>query len=239
MEHYPKNRKFDQSIKKENIKEIQPEEIIQEKKIEIPLQTIQKKSDIPIQEKKTPTFTKTPSPVVLNPIIVKEDKNEPRDKVKSKEEELTDEEKNANPKKVIKNPKEVEDGENKKNPDNTNFTNETVKVIGRITHFSSNLKLNEVIEFLAKHGIDKEKCWYFITEKNNEIHLIRNNEKGFQINPFVISFIDLKIKEKLTESNNQIKIVGNNHFSIISNIPTNLYETVKNGLIALLSQTKK
>jgi hypothetical protein len=219
IEHYPKNRKFDTQIKKENIKKIQPEEIIKEdKKIDIPIQTKQE-----VINKKIP-----------KPIIIEENKNLKKDDIKEKP-QIKEEE----PQKILKDPKKVEKEENDKNPQNKDFTSETVKVIGKITQFSGNLKLQEVIDFLAKHGIDKEKCWYFITEKNKEIHLIRNNERGFQMYPFVISFVDLKIKDKLTESKKQIKIAGNNNFSIISNIPDELYDLTKNSLIALLSQTKK
>jgi hypothetical protein len=199
-------------------------------KFEIIKENVQK----PIEQKPIPTQIKpivvqTPKQVV-QPNLIEENKNVPKDKIKNivKEEE---------PVKTIKTAEEVDEEDNKKNPENTNF-NETVKVIGKITQFSSNLKLSEVIDFLAKKGIDKEKCWYFITEKNGELHLIRNNDLGFKMQPFVLSFVDLKIKNKLTESKEQIKIVGNNQFSIVSNIPQELYETVKNGLIALLSQTK-
>lgn len=237
IEHYPKNTKFE-TIKKENIKEIQPEEIIQEdKKIDIPLQTQIRPAAKPVQQ---PVVKPEPKPIPV--VIVEENKNVAKDKLKDIESQVGTGE--GEPKKVIPNPKRIEKEDEEKNPDKTSFkTNETVKetvkVIGRITHFTGNLKIQEVIDFLAKKGIDKEKCWYFITEKNGEIHLIRNNEKGFQMQPFVISFVDLKIKDKLNESKEQIKIVGNNHFSIISNIPQSVYDTIKNGLITLLSQTKK
>lgn len=233
LEHYPKNRKFEQPIKKDNIKEIQPEEIIKEdKKIDIPIQTQIKPKSIPPTVQKPADEKKTIT--TIEPTLVEENKNEPK---KIENGNVSEDERD--PKKVRKSREEIEEEENKKNPENTNFTTETVKMYGKIVQFSSNLKLAEVIDFLAKKGIDKEKCWYFITEKNGELHLIRNNDKGFQIQPFVISFVDLKIKDKLTESKEQIKIVGNNHFSIISNIPQSVYELTKNGLIALLSQTKK
>lgn len=216
LEHYPKNRKFEQ---KNTITEIKAEEIVTEKK----------KVDIPLQTKPKPV---EPKPVqTINPIIVEENKND-KTKTNPKGEE--------EPEKVLKTQKEIDEDDDKKNPANKNF-NETVKVIGRITHFSSNLKLEEVQDFLAKKGIDKEKCWYFITERNNdEIHLIRNNERGFQIYPFVVSFMELKIKDKLTESKSKepMKINGNNQFTIIKNIPEDVFETIQNGLIALLSQTK-
>jgi len=217
LEHYPKNRKFEQ---KNTVTEIKAEEVVTEKKIDVPLQTQTKAK---VEEPKTVQ--------TINPVIVEENKND-KTKTNPKGEE--------EPEKVLKTQKEIDEDDDKKNPANKNF-NETVKVIGRITHFSSNLKLDEVVDFLAKKGIDKEKCWYFITERNNnEIHLIRNNEKGFQIYPFVVSFMELKIKDKLTESKSSepMKINGNNQFTIIKNIPEDVFETIQNGLIALLSQTK-
>jgi hypothetical protein len=212
LEHYPKNRNFEHA----NIKEVKAEEITQKKVLPTTVKPIQKPS---IKENKTD----------VKPLT----KTEPTKKVIKKEDEVV-------PKKSIQNPKEIEEIENNKNPENTNFTNETIRLIGKIVYFSEKLKLDDVINILAKKGIDKEKCWYFITEKNNnEIHIIRNNDKGYQIQPFVISFIDLKIKNQINEAVNQIKIKGNNNFSIISDIPNNLYEQIKNGLIALLSQIKK
>lgn len=214
LEHYPKNRKFEQP----SIKDVKAVEITQEKKV---LSTTVKPIQKPIQN-------------------IKETKVETKIDPKKKIIKNNDTEEKEMPKKIIQNPKEVEEIENNKNPENNNFTNETIKLIGRIVHFSEKLKLDDVIKVLQNKGIDKEKCWYFITEKNNnELHIIRNNDKGFQIQPFVISFIDLKIKNIINEATNQINIKGNNNFSIISNIPNNLYEQIKNGLIALLSQIKK
>lgn len=236
LEHYPKNRAFDQ---KNTITEIEAEEIVnEEKKIDIPLSNplSAPKPVIPVQTKPvTPPVQKKPvvenKTTTINPIIIEENKND-KSKINKVDDQIEKE-----PVKVLKTQQDIDEEDDKKNSEVTNF-NETVKVIGRITHFSSNLKLNEVIDFLAKKGIDKEKCWYFITERQGEIHLIRNNEIGFKMYPFVLSFVDLKIKEKLTESKQQMKIVGNNQFSVISNIPESVYETIKNGLIALLSQTK-
>lgn len=232
LEHYPKNRKFEQK-NTNTVTEIKPVEIVTEKKVDIPLQT-QTKTDPSkgVKGIEHPMIKPEGHPVqTINPVIIEENKND-KTKTNPKGEE--------EPEKVLKTQEEIDEDDDKKNPENKNF-NETVKVIGRITHFSGNLKLDEVVDFLAKKGIDKEKCWYFITERNNdEIHLIRNNDKGFQIYPFVLSFIDLKIKERLTESNSKepLKINGNNQFAVIKNIPSGVFESIQNGLIALLSQTK-
>ena len=150
--------------------------------------------------------------------------------------------KGEQPQKVLTDPKKLEKDEIEKNPDNSNPTNEVldsekkeIKVIGKVAHYTG-LKLQEVEDFLTNKGI-KEKCWYMVSEKNDEIHVIRNNDKGFKIQPFVLSFMEIQIKnKKLNENSSQIKIKGNNNFSIISNIPKDLYDLIRNGLIVLLSK---
>jgi len=149
--------------------------------------------------------------------------------------------KGEQPQKVLTDPKKLEKEEIEKNPDNSNPTNEMldskkeIKVIGKVTHYTG-LKLQDVEDFLTTKGI-KEKCWYMVSEKNDEIHVIRNNDKGFKIQPFVLSFMEIQIKnKKLNENSSQIKIKGNNNFSIISNIPKDLYDLIRNGLIVLLSK---
>jgi len=211
LEHYPKNRRFETTKK-----EIKPE-------------------PKPVVKETVKTVIKKVEPkIVETKVEPKNPENQSPNKIDKEEE----------PKKVLPDPKKLEKEEERKSPDNAVPIEEKVldskkevKVIGKVVHFSG-LKLQEVTDFLMKKGIDKEKCWYMISEKENgEIHVIRNNDKGFKIQPFVLSFMDIQIKDKhLNESSSQIKIKGNNNFSIISEIPNELYDLVRNGLIVLLSK---
>jgi len=137
---------------------------------------------------------------------------------------------------------ETEIDDMKNNPDNqVDLSIENVKLIGNLIYFK-NITYNQVNEMFNKNKLQKNKYWYLLTEKSNEIHIIKNNEKAFQIQPFVNALVShfLKSQNKLImESYNQIKISGNNSFSIISNIPNNIQKDLLNKIIFLLTDVKK
>jgi len=75
---------------------------------------------------------------------------------------------------------------------------------------------------------------YFIREKDNELHIVKIN-KGFEIKPFVESTIHYMLKNKMIKENiSSMKIIGNNSFCIMKNIPPKTYSTVKNILMKIL-----
>ena len=91
-----------------------------------------------------------------------------------------------------------------------------------------------------KKLLSKEDYWYLLTEKENEIHIIRNNQKGFEIQPFANALVVHFLKNKsINESVKQIKVAGNSNFSVVSNIPPNLRKPMLNSLIRLLSGITK
>jgi len=138
--------------------------------------------------------------------------------------------------------KEVEDEEMKNNPDDqVDLTvTENIKTIGKVI-FYKDIKYSEINNMFEKKLLSKETYWYLLTEKQNEIHVVRNNDKGFQIQPFVSTLVGHFLKQdgKLNENFNQIKVKGNNSFSVISNIPQNVHKQLLNSLIGLLSGVKK
>jgi hypothetical protein len=116
---------------------------------------------------------------------------------------------------------------------------DNIKAIGRLVYYTD-MKYSEITSMFEKRLLSKEEYWYLLTEKNSEIHIIRNNEKGFEIQPFVHALVGHFLKNKsLNEGANQIKISGNSNFSVVSNIPPNLKKPMLNSLIALLSGVKK
>jgi len=127
----------------------------------------------------------------------------------------------------------------KNSPENqVDLSIENVKVIGKVIYYS-NIKYSQIEKMFEKGILLKEKHWYSITEKQNEIHIIRNNDKAFEIQPFMNSLIShfMKSQNKLiTENYNKIKIVGNNNFSIISNIPPDIKKQLINNIIGLLTK---
>ena len=116
-----------------------------------------------------------------------------------------------------------------------------IKIIGKLVYFKD-IKYSQVVNMFEKNLLSKNQLWYLLTEKNNEIHVIKNNDKAFQIQPFINALVDhhLKNQNKLINENySKIKISGNNDFSIISNIPNDIHKSLLNNIITLLSGTKK
>ena len=241
LEHYPKNKKFE--TVKESVK-------VAEAKVETPKVETPKVETPKIVAPKIET-PKVVVPKVIVPKVVEANTDEqPKiastvDPVKLDTKKHSVEDSDVQKKKIpskeeakkIEKDKEASSPDNAKPETNEKLDSKTeVKVIGKVVHFNG-LKLQEVNDFLTQKGI-LDKCWYFVSEKSEtEIHIIRNNEKGFKIQPFVLSFMEIQVKgKKLNENASQIKIKGNNSFSIISEIPTELHDLVRNGLIVLLSK---
>ena len=136
--------------------------------------------------------------------------------------------------------KEEEDEEDKNTPDNqVDLTIEKVKTIGKLIYFTG-VKFSDINTMFEKRLLNKENYWYLLTEKSNEIHVIRNNSKAFEIQPFMNALVGHFLKDRtLNESASQIKVAGNNEFSVVSNIPQDIHKQLLNSLIALLSGIKK
>lgn len=142
---------------------------------------------------------------------------------------------------------EIEEEEVKNHPDEQvdltveNNALNNIKAIGKMIYYKT-VKYKEVNDLFEKKLLSKEDYWYLLNERINEIHIIRNNEKGFQMQPFANSLVGhfLKSQNKLiNESYGQLKVTGNSSFSIISNIPDNIHKQLLNSLISLLSGVKK
>ena len=142
-----------------------------------------------------------------------------------------------------KKKKVIEDSEeeiNKNTPDDqVDLTIEKIKTIGKLLYYKD-VKYSEINSMFEKKLLSKEDYWYLLTEKENEIHIIRNNQKGFEIQPFANALVVHFLKNKsINESVKQIKVAGNSNFSVVSNIPPNLRKPMLNSLIRLLSGITK
>lgn len=101
----------------------------------------------------------------------------------------------------------------------------TAKVFGKVVKLPKN---TDVVKFMDNIKIPRNKHWYLITEKEidnegNQLHLVKYNQEGINSLSFVAQLKEHYIKstddenmKKLFES---IKIVGNDKFTIIKNIP--------------------
>ena len=139
---------------------------------------------------------------------------------------------------------EVEEEEEKNSPDNqVDLTIEKIKAIGKLIYYKD-IKFSKITEMFEKKLLSKDTYWYLLTEKGNEIHVIRNNDKAFEIQPFMNALVGHFLKNTpkngmVNEGYGQIKVAGNDNFSVLSNIPQNVHKQLLNSMIALLSGVKK
>lgn len=117
------------------------------------------------------------------------------------------------------------------------MTKEQVKFYGKIVKFPKNTLAKEAYSFLNENKISKEKLWYFMIEKNNELHIVKYNEdKGFKINEFILELLKSYKNSNFKQLSENIKIKGNENFVILTNIFENNSTKIKEDLIKLLSK---
>ncbi len=101
----------------------------------------------------------------------------------------------------------------------------TAKVFGKVVKLPKN---TDVVKFMDNIKIPRNKHWYLVTEKEvddegNQVHLVKYNQEGVNANSFVAQLKEHYIKstndENLKKLFEGIKVVGNDKFSVIKNIP--------------------
>jgi hypothetical protein len=101
----------------------------------------------------------------------------------------------------------------------------TAKTFGKVIKLPKN---TDVVNFMENVKIARNKYWYIVTEKEvndegKEIHLIKYNQEGINSNTFVSQlkafYINSTTDENMKKMFENIKVVGNDKFSIIKNIP--------------------
>jgi hypothetical protein len=102
------------------------------------------------------------------------------------------------------------------------------KVKGKVLHFPFDTDFRLIESKFDDVKIPRDKHWYMITEKyndnkGNQIHLIKWNQNGVNANSFVEAlkkrYIDISSDAKMKDLFEKIRVVGNDKFSIIENIP--------------------
>jgi len=111
----------------------------------------------------------------------------------------------------------------------------------KIVHFPKNIMPSESYKLLENYNISKDKLHYIISKQpNNSISIIKYNENAdINLYKFVSQVVEYyKRNEKLKNSMNYIKIVGNEKWVILKNIPilenVNLIDTILVDLTKLL-----
>jgi len=111
------------------------------------------------------------------------------------------------------------------------------KLFGKVAQLP---KDSDAVKFMENIKIPRNKLWYVLVEKqNNELHMIKYNQDGVNVNQFVA---DLKKHYLKTYDNNnklkdifeKIHVVGNEKFSVIKNVPNILLGEKK--LLSLITE---
>lgn len=104
--------------------------------------------------------------------------------------------------------------------------NDDVDFIGKIAKFPKNAKASKAYSFLEDVKINKNKTWYILIEQqNNELQMIKYNVKaGVNLEKFVTDLkefykVSFKDKPALLKIIEKLKIVGEDKFVTIKNIP--------------------
>jgi predicted HAD superfamily phosphohydrolase len=102
-----------------------------------------------------------------------------------------------------------------------NKDKKTAKVKGKVLHFPFDTDLRVIESRYDDVKIPRDKHWYN-DDKGNQIHLVKWNQDGVSANSFVEAmkkrYIDIS-DDKMKELFEKIRVVGNDKFSIIENIP--------------------
>lgn len=102
------------------------------------------------------------------------------------------------------------------------MSNEKVNFYGKVAKMPKNTKAKSALTFLENIKVSKKKLWYVLIEKDeNELQCIKyNNKMGVNLKVFVEQLKEYHKKDQqLYEHIQNLKIEGNQVFSIIKNIP--------------------
>ena len=94
-----------------------------------------------------------------------------------------------------------------------------ISLIGKVAKFPKNVKAKNAYNFLENIKADKKKLWYILIEKDeNKLQCIKyNNKMGVNLTTFIEQIKEYHKKdEKLYEHIKNLKIEGNDKFSIIT-----------------------
>lgn len=153
------------------------------------------------------------------------------------------------PKKTTKVEKTIVDNTIIPEPKEEQTNESNVQLIGKIAKFPKNIKASNAYNFLENVKVSKKSTWYIMIEKmDNELQMVKYNYKeGINLTEFVNelksyykkSYLNNKDICKLIEN---IKVDGNDKFSMIKNIPLieidgqKMITKITEDLIKLLSE---
>lgn len=102
-------------------------------------------------------------------------------------------------------------------------SNKKVEMIGKVAKLPDG---EDALAFMENIKIPrKDSLWYVLVEKQeNELHMVKYNQDGVNANQFVAELKGYYLKhfdkqEKIKALVEKIKVVGNDKFSVIKDVP--------------------
>lgn len=117
--------------------------------------------------------------------------------------------------------------------------NENIKFIGKIAIIDGIESAKESFMLLENKNISKEKLWYFVFERKDELIFAKfNNKVGFKLKELTISLLNrYETKEPLLKSIiEKIEIDGKDDYVKLFNMTDKFKDLIKKDLIQLLSK---
>ena len=105
---------------------------------------------------------------------------------------------------------------------NINQDNNNIEFIGKVAKMPRNTKAKSAYNFLENIKVSKSKLWYILIEKDkNELQCIKyNNKMGVNLTMLIEGLKNYyENDEHIQKYIDELKIEGNDKFSIITNIP--------------------
>ena len=117
--------------------------------------------------------------------------------------------------------------------------NESMEFNGKVVSIKNISSASDAFMMLENKNISKNKLWYFILERQNELVVAKYNSKvGFKLKDLVVDMFQQYEKgaPEIKTILEKIKIDGKDEFARIINAPTKFRDIIKGDLIKLLSR---
>lgn len=129
---------------------------------------------------------------------------------------------------------------------------ETIKIEGKVAKFPKNTKADQALRIMETIKVNPNKLWYILIESQDDtLKMVKYNQHtGVNLNDYTNGLKNYYLQSSLSnECKEKIKlmeVVGEDTFSIIKNIPTDiilengttLISKIANDLISLLNNAK-
>ena len=127
---------------------------------------------------------------------------------------------------------------------------DNIELVGKVAKFPKNTKAVHALKFLENVKANPKKLWYIIIEdQDTDLKMVKyNRSQGVDLNEYTQKLKEYYIKyyentPEISSQLEQMKVEGENEFSVIKNIPTitlennqTLISKIASDLIKLLGE---